>query len=90
MVGIEDQNHLDSITIGCKIGGLSGWLKGCGGIKVWMGFVLKEKLNGLKTGIKEWYRIEYREVEEKNRKLVEDIVDLDKKGEEARLGEVEV
>ena len=57
---------------------------------MWMGFVLKEKLNGLKTGIKEWYRIEYREVEEKNRKLVEDIVDLDKKGEEARLGEVEV
>ena len=57
---------------------------------VWMGFVLKEKLNGLKTGIKEWYRIEYGEVEEKNRKLVEDIVDLDKKGEEARLGEVEV
>lgn len=36
---------------------------------MWMDFVLKEKLNGLKTGI-----------ESNMGKLVEDIVDLDKKG----------
>jgi hypothetical protein len=55
-----------------------------------MGFVLKEKLKGLKMGIKEWHKIEYGEVKEKIQKLVEDIVDLDKKGGGARLEKVEV
>lgn len=44
--------------------------------------MLKEKLQGLKVGIKGWHKDEYGELEEEVRRLVEEIVDLDNKGEE--------
>jgi len=59
-------------------------------ISGWMSFVLKEKLKGLKLVLKEWSREEYGGIEDRVEKLVEDIKDLDEKGEEGGLTEVEV
>ncbi|MCH79401.1 cysteine-rich receptor-like protein kinase [Trifolium medium] len=39
----------------------------------WMGFVLKEKLRGLKVKLKEWNKVEYGNLEGRVKKLVEDI-----------------
>ena len=59
-------------------------------VEGWMGYVLKEKLKGLKVGLKEWRNEEYRELEEKVRRLVEEIVEHDNRGEEDRLVELDV
>lgn len=59
-------------------------------VEGWMGYVLKEKLKRLKVGIKEWHKDEYDELEEKVRRLVEEIIDLDSKGEEVLLVDSEV
>jgi len=47
----------------------------------WMNYVSKEKSKGLKLGLKEWHKEEYGEIDEKVRRLVEEIVDLNNKGE---------
>jgi hypothetical protein len=51
----------------------------------WMGFVLKEKLKGLKMKIKEWHKGEYGDMEAKIDKMVEKIRLLDVKGEDMGL-----
>lgn len=56
----------------------------------WMGYVLKEKLKGLKEAIKVWNKEEYGGMEERVEWLVEEIGDLDGLGEERRLREDEV
>jgi len=56
----------------------------------WMSFVLKEKLKCLKVTLKEWSKGEYGGMEERLVRLVEDIKNLDEKGEEGTLTEREV
>ncbi|MCI08407.1 putative transposon TX1 protein, partial [Trifolium medium] len=56
----------------------------------WMGFVLKEKVNGLKGVIKAWGKEVYGAIDSKIRLLVEDIKDVDLKGELLGLSEEEV
>ncbi|MCH86377.1 putative transposon TX1 protein, partial [Trifolium medium] len=56
----------------------------------WMGFVLSVKLRGLKTRLKEWNKIEYGSMESRLVKLVEDIKDLDVRGESVGLDNNEV
>jgi hypothetical protein len=56
----------------------------------WMGFILKEKLKGLKATIKEWNKEEYGGMEERVERLVEEISAIDEKGEEESLSEVEL
>ncbi|MCI44146.1 RNA-directed DNA polymerase (Reverse transcriptase), partial [Trifolium medium] len=55
-----------------------------------MGFVLKEKLRGLKARLKEWNKVEFGNVEGRLKKLVEDIQDLDVRGEITGLDPQEV
>ena len=52
--------------------------------------MLKEKFKGLKISIKGWQKEEYGELEEKARKLVEEIVELDQKGEVLVLEDEEI
>ena len=56
----------------------------------WMGFVLKEKLKGLKYRIKEWNKEEYGGMEEKIELLIEEIKGLDEKGEVGDLNDGEI
>ncbi|MCH90743.1 transposon TX1 putative protein, partial [Trifolium medium] len=56
----------------------------------WMGYVLKEKLRGLKTKLKEWNKVEYGNLENKLMLLVEDINDLDVRSETMGLTTQEV
>jgi hypothetical protein len=56
----------------------------------WMGFVLKEKLNGLKGVIRTWNKEVYEALDTKIKILVEDIQDVDVKGELVPLSEEEV
>ncbi|MCI02620.1 RNA-directed DNA polymerase (Reverse transcriptase), partial [Trifolium medium] len=56
----------------------------------WMGFVLKGKLRGLKVRLKEWNKVEFGNVEGRMKKLVEDIQDLDVRGEIMGLAPHEV
>ena len=56
----------------------------------WMGFVLKEKLKGLKATLKEWNKVEYGGMEARVEKLVVETQGLDEKGEEGVLSEGEV
>lgn len=56
----------------------------------WMSFVLKEKLKGLKFIIKEWHKGVYGDMEASVSKRVEDILELDVRGEEVGLSEEEV
>jgi hypothetical protein len=59
-------------------------------VKGWMGFILKEKLKGLKFCIRVWNKEVYGVVDSKIEKLVEDINELDVKGELVSLSEAEV
>jgi hypothetical protein len=56
----------------------------------WMGYILKEKLKGLKGSIKGWSKEVYGGIDEKIKRLVEDIQDLDVRGELMPLSEEEV
>jgi len=56
----------------------------------WMGFVLKEKLKALKLDLKEWHKGEYGGMDGRLEKLVEDIADLDLKGDAGLLSGVEI
>jgi hypothetical protein len=51
---------------------------------------LKEKLKNLKLRLKEWNKEEYGEMDDLTSKLVEDIAELDARGEEVSLNDVEV
>lgn len=55
-----------------------------------MRYVLKEKLKGLKVGLKGWHKEEYRDREENARRLVEEISKLNCKGEDVGLEELEI
>ncbi|GAU33092.1 hypothetical protein TSUD_259430 [Trifolium subterraneum] len=54
-----------------------------------MGFVLKEKLKGLKTFLRDWHKHEYGGLEVRIEELVVEIGNLDKKGEEEGLSNQE-
>ncbi|MCH83420.1 LINE-1 reverse transcriptase like, partial [Trifolium medium] len=56
----------------------------------WMSFVLEEKLRGLKGSLKEWNMVEFGSLESRLKKLVEDIRELDVKGEIMGLDSNEV
>jgi hypothetical protein len=56
----------------------------------WMGFILKEKLKGLKVKIKEWSKEVYGDIDSKITILIEDIKDDDVRGELVGLSEAEV
>ncbi|PNX94521.1 hypothetical protein L195_g017697 [Trifolium pratense] len=55
-----------------------------------MGFVLKERLKGLKSAIKEWKLDMYGKLEEKKKELVAGILALDNKSEVVGLTQLEV
>jgi hypothetical protein len=55
-----------------------------------MGFILKEKLKGLKVKIKEWSKEVYGDIDSKITILIEDIKDDDVRGELVGLSEAEV
>jgi hypothetical protein len=63
---------------------------GSNSIVGWMGFVLKEKLKGLKVVIKAWNKEVYGAIDSKISRLIVDIQDLDVKGELVLLSEAEV
>ncbi|MCI11540.1 transposon TX1 putative protein [Trifolium medium] len=56
----------------------------------WMAFVLQEKLRGLKFRLKDWSKIEFGSMESRSKKLVEDIQELDLRGETMGLDTQEV
>jgi hypothetical protein len=56
----------------------------------WMAFILKEKLKALKFRLKEWHKEEYGKVENRIAKIVEDIEELDIRGESTGLSSQEV
>jgi hypothetical protein len=55
-----------------------------------MGFVLKEKLRGLKFKLKDWSKLEFGNIEEKVKTIIGDIHNLDVKGEISGLNSIEV
>jgi len=55
-----------------------------------MSFVLKEKLKRLKFSIKEWHHGIYGDMEAKKSKAVDDILELDVRGEDMGLSDEEV
>jgi hypothetical protein len=55
-----------------------------------MSFILKEKLKSLKLIIKDWHQGVYGDMEAKVTKAVEDILELDVRGEDMGLTDVEV
>jgi hypothetical protein len=55
-----------------------------------MGFVLREKLKGLKVTIKEWNKEVYGAIDSKILILVEEIKDIDVRGELTGLSTLEV
>ncbi|GAU24549.1 hypothetical protein TSUD_148900 [Trifolium subterraneum] len=59
-------------------------------VEGWMGFVLKEKLKGLKSTLKEWHKKEYESLEARVEELMGEISELDKRGEEVGLSQHEV
>ncbi|MCH79404.1 LINE-1 reverse transcriptase like [Trifolium medium] len=56
----------------------------------WMGFVLKEKLKGIKNSLKGWNREEFGALEDKIAILIEDINDLDSRSELVGLSNLEI
>jgi hypothetical protein len=56
----------------------------------WMGFVLKEKFRGLKFILKDWSKVVFGDMDERVKKLIVDIHDLDIKGETHGLSSIEV
>jgi exonuclease III len=56
----------------------------------WMGFILKERLKGLKGMIKDWHRVTYGVADEKKKHLTKAIMELDTKSETQGLVEEEV
>jgi hypothetical protein len=59
-------------------------------ITVWMAFILKEKLKGLKNHIRVWNRENYGQLDSKIAKFVADINDLDIRSEVAGLADGDV
>ncbi|GAU43110.1 hypothetical protein TSUD_373050 [Trifolium subterraneum] len=59
-------------------------------VEGWMGFVLKEKLKGLKILLREWHKQEYGGLEVKIEELKIEICSLDRKGEEVGLTTQEI
>jgi hypothetical protein len=59
-------------------------------VSMWMGFVLKSKLQGLKEDIRVWNKVEYGNIDLRLVNLREDIEDLDAKGELGILSNEEV
>ncbi|CAJ2642584.1 unnamed protein product [Trifolium pratense] len=59
-------------------------------VEGWMGFVLKEKLKALKSLIRDWHKQEYGGMEARIEELVEEIRDLDTRGELVGLSIQEV
>ncbi|GKU89353.1 hypothetical protein SLEP1_g3500 [Rubroshorea leprosula] len=61
-------------------------------IKGWSGFVLKEKLKGMKASLKKWSKEHYIELDKKIEECKEQIDRLDKKGEieELNIDEIEL
>jgi hypothetical protein len=59
-------------------------------VEGWMGFVVKEKLKGLKLVLKDWHKHAYGGLEDRIGGLVVEIRDLDSKGEEVGLSSQEV
>jgi hypothetical protein len=59
-------------------------------VEGWMGFVLKERLKGLKMAIKEWNVATYKRSENEKQKLIDDILALDIKSETVGLVNEEV
>jgi hypothetical protein len=55
-----------------------------------MAFILKEKLRGLKSKLIDWNKAEFGNVEVRVSRLVEDIKDLDLRGELGGLTPLEV
>jgi len=60
------------------------------GVNGWMSFVLKTNLKNLKLRLREWNRAEYSGMEERVERLVDDIKELDEKGEEVGLEKEEI
>ncbi|MCH98102.1 transposon TX1 putative protein, partial [Trifolium medium] len=60
------------------------------GVRGWMGFILKEKLKGLKVRLKEWNKVEFGNMDLRSKNLIEDIQDLDIRGELTGLDSQEV
>jgi hypothetical protein len=56
----------------------------------WMGFILKEKLKGLKVHLKEWHKREFGGGEERIALIIEDIRELEVRGELVGLSDQEV
>jgi hypothetical protein len=56
----------------------------------WMTFVLKEKLRGLKARLKEWHIGEYGSMEDRINKVVKEIIEVDIRGENVGLSNLEV
>jgi hypothetical protein len=56
----------------------------------WMGFILKERLKGLKVEIKKWSFEEYGEVDARISKLRSDIEEVDLRSESVGVSDVEV
>ena len=56
----------------------------------WMGFVLKEKLKGVKERLKVWNREEYGVMDDRIAKLKEDIEEVDVRGELVLLSEKDI
>ncbi|MCI33228.1 transposon TX1 putative protein [Trifolium medium] len=56
----------------------------------WMGFILKEKLKGLKAHLKAWHKTEFGGGDERIAVLMEEIKELDIRGELVVLSDEEV
>ncbi|MCH98078.1 transposon TX1 putative protein [Trifolium medium] len=56
----------------------------------WMGYVVKEKLKSLKVRLKEWNKVEYGSMDLRIKTLIEDIQDLDIRGELSGLASHDV
>jgi len=59
-------------------------------LRGWMGFVLKEKLKVLKGRLRDWNKEEYGRMDTRITTLMEDIEELDVKGEATQLNEEDV
>ncbi|MCI33634.1 putative reverse transcriptase - beet retrotransposon, partial [Trifolium medium] len=53
----------------------------------WMGFILKDRLKGLKIAIKEWHAEVYGNMEERKQHLIGKILDLDSKSESVGISD---
>lgn len=65
-------------------------LKHVGKPNGWMGYVLKEKLKGFKSRLKVWNKDEYGRLENRALEIVDEIKEIDVKGEVRNLSSMEV